>query len=96
MPVRLQETARFVGLLCSVFGVLFGLAYRPTRLLRTAVLFFLAGWASFAANYVVANMTEGVPKFLVVLIDVLQVGLFSAFFLCFALAFAVCIPGIKK
>ena len=96
MPARLQEIARPMGLLSSVFGILFGLRWRPTRPLLVAVSFYLGGWALFGGNYLVANTMEGLSRSLVLLGDLLQIALFAGFFLSFALAFAVCVRGIGR
>jgi len=94
MPPRLQAIAKPMGLLSSVFGVLFGLAWRPVRPVRAGVFFFAVGWVLFALNYTIANAVLGASQVLVVFADVLQVLTFAGFFTAFALAFALCVGVI--
>jgi len=94
MPPRIHAIANPMGLLSSVFGILFGLAWRPIQPVRVAVFFFVSGWGCFGLNYLVGNAVEGAPRSLVIVADVLQVAAFAGFFTAFALAFALCIAMI--
>jgi len=91
MPHPLYKIARLMGVLSSVFGVLFSLAWRPNRPLAVSVKLFLTGWGLFGANYMVANTMEGMPRLLALIVDLCQIGMFAGFFLCFAMSLGVCI-----
>lgn len=95
MPHGLYKIARVMGLLSSVFGVLYSLAWQPNRPLATSIKFFLVGWGLFGANYIVANTMEGMSHFLALIVDMCQIAMFAGFFLCFAISFGICIRSIR-
>lgn len=96
MPDRLTALARPLGLLSALFGIFFGLAWRPRRPVRVAGWFFFAGWGLFALNFVLANVVEGLSERTAVFVDLLQVLAFAGFFTVFALAFSLCIESFSS
>jgi hypothetical protein len=95
MPQRLYRIASTLGVLSSVFGVLFGLARQPQRPLALGVMSFSAGWILVGANYLVANTMDSVSRSFALIVDLYRIVTLAGFFLCFALSLAVCVRVIS-